>query len=435
EAPCAAPAFCQLHTRGLQSSSARSGRRRADEERGRGGGLIGFRTLGVHPPHFPRLVIERRIPMRYGRLMAMGIVFAGLLFAPTALAQQKTNQPQKWEYKIVNTCNPNDRGTDIQQLGEEGWELVATDIVAENQCGIRYFKRPKIAESKQVVKRPPQQPAAPQCSVPLDKAPTIRGLHLGMSVDELLSLFAANNNLKSRVETVLKEAGPAPNYGLATFGIDFYSGVSKEAQVKFAGINSFGFKKFDGRVVEINMNNKMYNQRPYPQCTMDEWTAKVANTYSLPGANNWESSPRNDQRKLKCKELEVEAAIYLGPLPPLPGIGRYQTPRLTITDPSYRKVIEQRAKSDQEMKQRECVFYPKKAHHFSQESQSRAIRHNEEANKLQQRGLIAEAVKYYEKATKLWPAWATPWYNLGLLRKEQRNWRESLRCNQKAVTL
>ena len=63
------------------------------------------------------------------------------------------------------------------------------------------------------------------------------------------------------------------------------------------------------------------------------------------------------------------------------------------------------------------------------------MRHNEEAIKLQQRGQIAEAVKYYQKATKLWPAWATPWYNLGLLRKELRNWQESLRCNQKAVAL
>jgi tetratricopeptide (TPR) repeat protein len=76
-----------------------------------------------------------------------------------------------------------------------------------------------------------------------------------------------------------------------------------------------------------------------------------------------------------------------------------------------------------------------KVHHFDQASQSLAIRHNEEAIKLQERGLIAEAVTYYQKAIKVRPAWATPWYNLGLLRKEQRNWRESLRCNQKAVAL
>ncbi|HEX5084750.1 MAG TPA: tetratricopeptide repeat protein [Blastocatellia bacterium] len=76
-----------------------------------------------------------------------------------------------------------------------------------------------------------------------------------------------------------------------------------------------------------------------------------------------------------------------------------------------------------------------KVHYFSQEAQSLAIRHNDQAVKLKERGLIAEAVKYYQKAIKLWPAWATPWYNLGLLRKEQRNWQESMRCNQNAVAV
>jgi len=76
-----------------------------------------------------------------------------------------------------------------------------------------------------------------------------------------------------------------------------------------------------------------------------------------------------------------------------------------------------------------------KIHQFDQASRSLATRHNEKANKLEQRGLIAEAVKYYQKAIKLWPSWSVPWYNLGLLRKRQHNWQESLRCNQKAVAL
>jgi hypothetical protein len=76
-----------------------------------------------------------------------------------------------------------------------------------------------------------------------------------------------------------------------------------------------------------------------------------------------------------------------------------------------------------------------KVQRIDQAAQSLAIRHNEKAVKLQQRGHIAEAVNYYQKAIKLWPSWAAPWYNLGLLRKEQLNWQESLRCNQKAVAL
>ncbi|MBO0724433.1 MAG: hypothetical protein J2P52_02440 [Blastocatellia bacterium] len=289
--------------------------------------------------------------MRYGRLMTMAIVFAGSPFAPAAFAQQKTNQVQQWEYKTVSSCDPRDRGTDIQQLGEEGWELVAIDA---NGCLLSYFKRPKGAGPQQVTKQPAQ--AAPQCSIPLDKAPTIRGLHLGMSADELLSLFAPNNQSKFQVETALKRAGAAPNYGLATFGLSPGASAMAEVKEKFAGISDFGFKTFDGRVVEIRVNYEMNRPDLYPSWTIDEWTAKVSNSFGLPGANYWESPPTlyNNQRTLRCKELEVETSMFFGPT--LPVIGAYHTPSLTITDPSYRQVLNQRAKSDQGQKQREFVF-------------------------------------------------------------------------------
>jgi Domain of unknown function (DUF4177) len=163
--------------------------------------------LGVQPPHFPRRVIERRIPMRYGRLMAMGIVFVSSTFAPAALAQQNANRPQKWEYKVVNYCDPENQGINeleiIQYLGEEGWELVSADtrqVGETTRCPVHYFKRPGSVESKQITKR------QPQCSVPLDRTPSIRGLRLGMSADELLSLLAFNNNrVKSDQENKQRE--------------------------------------------------------------------------------------------------------------------------------------------------------------------------------------------------------------------------------------
>jgi hypothetical protein len=49
------------------------------------------------------------------------------------------------------------------------------------------------------------------------------------------------------------------------------------------------------------------------------------------------------------------------------------------------------------------------------------------------RGDLATAVRLYEKAAVSDPAWSTPWYNLGLLNKERRDWKASLRCNQEAV--
>jgi hypothetical protein len=299
------------------------------------------------------LVIERSIHMRYARLRLMAIVFASFQFAPAALAQQKTNQIQQWEYKTVSSCDPQDREIDIQQLGEEGWELAAIDA---NGCLLRYFKRPKAAEPKQVTKQ--EGLAAPRCSIPSGKAPVIRGLHLGMSADELLSLFAPNNQSRIQAEKALKNAGPAPNYGLATFTLFPSNSTMMETKEKFAGINNLGFKTFDGRVVEIKVMYEYNNPDLYPSWTIDEWTAKVSNSFSLPGANNWEPSADlyNDHRTLKCKEIEVETTVPFRGLLTFPVIGNYKTPRLTIIDTSYRQVLDQRAKSDQEQKQREFVF-------------------------------------------------------------------------------
>jgi hypothetical protein len=298
--------------------------------------------------------------MRYGRLTAMAIVFTSFPFASAALSQQSANQPQKWEYKVINYCDPENQEIDqrqyIQQLGEEGWELVSVDtqILADaTRCPVHYFKRPKGPESKQVMKR---QTVAPQCSVPLDRAPAVRGVHLGMRTDELLSLFAPNNNSKLQVEAALNSAGLAPNYGLAIFTLYPKNSVMMEIKEKFAGVNSLGFKTFDGRVVEINVTYSMRSPDMYPSWTIDEWTAKVSSAFGLPGANYWEPSPSNDQRSLKCKDLELEAAIVPPVYAILPAVGLYRTPSLTITDPSYRQVLEQRAKSDQEQKQREFVF-------------------------------------------------------------------------------
>jgi hypothetical protein len=72
---------------------------------------------------------------------------------------------------------------------------------------------------------------------------------------------------------------------------------------------------------------------------------------------------------------------------------------------------------------------------FDETAKSLAGRHNQQGIECEQRGQIAEAVKHYQKAIKLAPAWSVPWYNLGLLRKRQHNWEESLRCNQRAVAL
>lgn len=60
---------------------------------------------------------------------------------------------------------------------------------------------------------------------------------------------------------------------------------------------------------------------------------------------------------------------------------------------------------------------------------------NAKGNQLHQDGEYQQAIKQFEKAIKLAPNWAVPWYNLGLLYKHTKEWHLSLECNQHAVRL
>jgi Tetratricopeptide repeat len=65
-----------------------------------------------------------------------------------------------------------------------------------------------------------------------------------------------------------------------------------------------------------------------------------------------------------------------------------------------------------------------------------AIVHNSIGRKqMDERQAFRKAEAHFKKAIRWAPRWSVPWYNLGLLYKKEKNWRESLRYNQRAVEL
>jgi hypothetical protein len=58
-----------------------------------------------------------------------------------------------------------------------------------------------------------------------------------------------------------------------------------------------------------------------------------------------------------------------------------------------------------------------------------------EAMACEERGDVGEAERLYGEAIRLAPEWSIPSYNLGLLYKRQRRWRESLEANRRATVL
>jgi hypothetical protein len=64
-----------------------------------------------------------------------------------------------------------------------------------------------------------------------------------------------------------------------------------------------------------------------------------------------------------------------------------------------------------------------------------AIMYNHIGGSLLDKGKLEKAATYYRRAIRTSPKWSAPWYNLGLVHKKQRDWGESLHCNQTAVQL
>lgn len=66
---------------------------------------------------------------------------------------------------------------------------------------------------------------------------------------------------------------------------------------------------------------------------------------------------------------------------------------------------------------------------------SRAARLNQKGNKLADQERFPEAEAAYRGAAEADPAWSVPWYNLGLMFKKQRDWKQSLLHNRRATEL
>ena len=143
--------------------------------------------------------------------------------------------------------------------------------------------------------------AQSRCSLTEATAPGIRGLKLGMSVDQVTALFPGSSKRKETKEALAK-AKAASEIVHVTFE------PSDSGKDQNADVVSFSAGFHKGRVIDLSV------QYLGPEWkNVDEWIAKLSETLGLPGVNNWQPGPSETPNKvLRCSGIEIEAAMEGG---------------------------------------------------------------------------------------------------------------------------
>lgn len=115
---------------------------------------------------------------------------------------------------------------------------------------------------------------AGECKLKLSQAPAIRGIHLGMTVGEVLAVFPA-----AEKNEALRQRLSQPRFGLITANVLPLSYESKE---KFVGVRSVDFSFLDG---ELNSFAVLYNGPEWK--TSNQFVSRVVEALNLPGVEFW----------------------------------------------------------------------------------------------------------------------------------------------------
>lgn len=148
------------------------------------------------------------------------------------------------------------------------------------------------------------QPVQSRCSLTEANSPTVRGIRLGMSLEQLLGLFPGSSRRKEMKDAI--ERAKATSGGEVVYLV--FDPATDASGDRFAGVDSVSAGISKGRVADFNV---LYVGPTWR--TIDEWVAKLSETFSLPRAQEWVAGPgESPNRMLKCGAIEIEAAIQGG---------------------------------------------------------------------------------------------------------------------------
>ncbi|MFY9558381.1 MAG: hypothetical protein WAV20_06360 [Blastocatellia bacterium] len=150
------------------------------------------------------------------------------------------------------------------------------------------------------------RPAAQsKCSLTEATAPAVRGLRLGMSVEQVLALFP-NSTKRTEVQDALRKLKSAPPNDEPVY-LSFEPATDSRGS-QFEGVGSVSTGVLKGRVVDFTV---IYDGANWT--SIDQWVAKLSGSLKLPEAREWQVGEGESPNKiLRCSGIEIEAAIQGG---------------------------------------------------------------------------------------------------------------------------
>ena len=142
------------------------------------------------------------------------------------------------------------------------------------------------------------------CALTEANSPAVRGIRLGMGVDQLAALFPGSSK-RREIRDALDRAKASNGNELVTL---IFDPAMDGGGDRFAGVVSVSARVHGGHVVAFNV---FYAGTAWG--SIDEWVGKLAEAYGLPTAARWVAGPSESPNKvLACNGIEVEAALQGG---------------------------------------------------------------------------------------------------------------------------
>jgi hypothetical protein len=131
---------------------------------------------------------------------------------------------------------------------------------------------------------------AGDCKLTVAQAPGIRGLRLGMTIDQTLAVFPS-----AQADSEVRRQLGRDYFGSQSASVDPAKYESKE---KFVGVNSINLSFLDGRLTNFSILYKG------PEWKSDEqFAASVAEALNLPGVGSWKPIPNG--LVLSCEGFRI----------------------------------------------------------------------------------------------------------------------------------